>query len=147
MIRAPDEASIPDSSGVPRGLSRRTWIWACVFLVLLTWVPVLAIHLRNMSVADPGTGTLIVVFPPTSSTRDVFRSIAEAKGAPVGPVDWIPRTWIVQSGQTGFAGRLRQAGAWGVYSPNLLSVRQVLSCSGMVQPPPSSGPAGPRPAS
>ena len=94
-----------------------------------------------MSVSDPGTGTLVVVFPPTRSTRDVFRGIADAKGAPVGPVGWAPSTWIVQSAETGFAGRLREQGAWGVYSPLLLSVRQVLSCSGMVARPASAGAA------
>lgn len=120
---------------------RHAWIWACVLLVVVTWTPVFAVHLRNMSVADTGTGTLIVLFPPTSGTRDIFRSIAEARGAPVGPVAWIPRAWVVASTESGFAGRLRERGAWGVYSPNLLSMRQVLSCSGMVKPPASSGPA------
>ena len=136
MIRAPDEAT-PSHRGA--GRSRRAWLWACALLVVLTWGPVLTLHVRNMSVADPGTGTLIAVFPWTSSTRDVFRSIGAAKGAPVSPVGWIPRAWVVQSGETGFAGRLRERGAWGVYSPNLLSMRQVLSCSGMVAPPPSAG--------
>jgi hypothetical protein len=150
MIRGPDE--IRDETQVPltsarRALSLRAWIWACVILVVLTWTPVLVLHLRNMSVADPGTGTLIAVFPPTSSTRDVFRSIADAKGAPVGPVSWLPRTWFVQSAEAGFAGRLRERGAWGVYNGNLLSVRQILSCSGMVQAPPSSPAARPRPVS
>ena len=135
MIRSPsDEAAGP----ARRRLSRRAWIGACVLLVLLTWIPVLAIHFRNMSVADPGSGTLIVVFPPTWSSRDVFRGIADAKGAPVGSVRWAPSTWIVQSAETGFAGRLREQGAWGVYSPLLLSARQVLSCSGMVVRPSSA---------
>jgi hypothetical protein len=144
MILAPHDNPAPFAA-VParKGLSRRAWIGGCVALVVLTWTPVLAIHLRNMSAADPATGTIVVVFPPTVSTRDLFRSIAEARGAPVGPVSWLPRTWIVQSAESGFAGRLRERGAWGVYSPNLLSVRQVLSCSGMVKPPASSGSAGP----
>jgi hypothetical protein len=143
MIRGPGETPAL-SAGVRKALSLRAWIGACVILVVLTWTPVFVTHLRNMSVADPGTGTLVVVFPPAVSTRDLFRSIADAKGAPIGPVSWIPRTWIVQSVETGFAGRLRKAGAWAVYSPNLLSVRQVLSCSGVVAPPPSAGPSGPR---
>lgn len=144
MILAPHDNPAPFAA-VParKGLSRRAWIGGCVALVVLTWTPVLAIHLRNMSAADPATGTIVVVFPPTVSTRDLFRSIAEARGAPVGPVSGLPRTWIVQSAESGFAGRLRERGAWGVYSPNLLSVRQVLSCSGMVKPPASSGSAGP----
>jgi hypothetical protein len=138
MIRSPrDETAVP----ARKRLSPRALIGACVLLMLLTWIPVLAIHLRNMSAADPGTGTLIVVFPPTRSTRDVFRGIADAKGAPVGPVRWAPSTWIVQSAETGFAGRLREQGAWGVYSPLLLSMRQVLSCSGMVVRPASAGAA------
>jgi hypothetical protein len=139
MIRGPHEFASTAHSR--KGLSPRAWIGACAMLVLLTWVPVLAIHLRNMSVADPGAGTLVVVFPPTRSTRDVFRGIADAKGAPVGPVRWAPSTWIVQSAETGFAGRLREQGAWGVYSPLLLSARQVLSCSGMVASPASAGAA------
>jgi hypothetical protein len=146
MIRAPNvDPTPPVAAPVRRGLSRGAWPWACAALVLLTWIPVLALHLRNMSVADPGTGTLIVLFPPTSSSREVFRNIADAKGAPVGPVSWVPRAWVVASGETGFAGRLREHGAWGVYSPNLLSVRQVLSCSGMMTPPASPGAT--RPAS
>ena len=117
-------------------------------LIVLTWTPVLAIHLRNMSAFDPAAGTLIVIFPPTWSSRDLFRAIGEARGFPLGSVSWIPRTWIVQSSETGFAGRLRENGAWGVYAPALFSVRQVLSCSGMVKAPASSGPAdSPRPAS
>ena len=134
MIRSPGDTSAT-LAGARRALPRRAWIWACVLLVVLTWTPVFGLHLRNMSLADAGTGTVIVVFPPTSSTRDLFRNIVDAKGAPVGPVSWMPRTWIVQSGEPGFAGRLRERGAWGVYSPQLLSVRQLLSCSGMVAPP------------
>ena len=135
MIRAPLDATPPRAGA---GTSRRAWVWACVLLVALTWFPVLALHVRNMSIADPGAGMLIAVFPWTSSTRDVFRSIGEAKGVPVSQVAWIPRAWVVRSGETGFAGRLRERGAWGVYSPGLLSVRQVLSCSGVVTPPPSA---------
>jgi hypothetical protein len=139
MIRGPGELSSAGTPGRSRGLSRRAWIWTCVFLVVLTWTPVLGVHLRNMSVADSGAGTVIVVYPPTSSTREVFRGIVDARGAPVGPAGWIPRAWFVQSEEAGFAGRLRKGGAWAVYSPNLLSVRQVLSCSGMVSPPASAG--------
>jgi hypothetical protein len=144
MISAPDAGPVR----TPRkGLSRRAWIGACALLVILTWTPVLALHLRNMSVTDPGTGTLVVVFPPMTSNRDMFRSITEARGAPVGPVSWAPSTWIVQSTESGFAGRLRERGALAVYSPGLLSARQVLSCTGMVKAPLSSAPAEPRPAS
>lgn len=137
MIRAPDDDAV-----VPRrGLSTGAWIWLCVFLVALTWTPVLVNHLRNMRVADRGAGILLVVFAPTTSSREVFRSIEAARGWPLKPVSGLPRTWIVQSYDFGFAGRLRERGAWGVYSPNVLSVRQVLSCTGMVAPPTATNPA------
>ena len=132
MIRAPDE-----TAGPRRRLSPGAWVLACVLLVAVTWTPVLALHIRNMTTADSAAGTLLVVFPPTSSTRDVFRSIEAAQGSPVKPV--APGAWIVLSPDVGFAGRLRERGAWSVYSPNVLSMRQVLSCTGMVAQP-SAGP-------
>jgi hypothetical protein len=131
MIRRPDGAVAPQAA--PRALPRGAWIWACVLLVVLTWAPVLFGHVRNMSVADSATGALLVVFPPTTGTRELLRSIAAADGALVEPVRWMPRAWIVQSGDAGLAGRLRERGAWGVFSPELLSLDRVLSCSGTVK--------------
>ena len=136
MIRAPDDDAV-----VPprRGLSTGAWIWLCVLLVALTWTPVLVNHLSNMRVADRGAGTLLVVFRRRRA-RASFRA-SRPPGWPLKPVGGLPRTWIVQSYDFGFAGRLRERGAWGVYSPNVLSVRQVLSCTGMVAPPASTNPA------
>jgi hypothetical protein len=131
MIRGPNDAS--EIAGARSAMSLRAWIWACVLLVVVTWTPVLAVHVRNMSVADSATGALLVVFPPTTSTLDLLRGIAAADGALVEPVRWMPRTWIVQSKDAGFAGRLRERGAWGVFSPELLSINRVLSCSGMLK--------------
>ena len=141
MIRSPDEKT---PGPARKRLAPGTWVLACVFLVALTWTPVLVNHLRNMTIADSAAGILLVVFPPTSSTREVFRSIEAARGSPLKPVSWLPGIWIVQSTDFGFAGRLRQRGAWGVYSTKLLSMRQVLSCTGMVAPP-STGPGDPGP--
>ena len=140
MIRAPHDTAVAPPR---RRLSPSAWIWACVLLVALTWTPVLVNHLRNMRVADSGGGVLLVVFPPTASSREVFRSIEAARGWPLKPVSWVPRAWLVQSKDVGFAGRLRENGAWGVYAPNVLSMRQVLSCTGMVAAPASSDPASP----
>ena len=131
MIRRPDGAATPYAA--PRALPLGAWIGACVLLVVLTWAPVFFVHVRNMSVADSATGALLVVFPPTTGTLDLLRSIAAADGALVEPVRWVPRAWIVQSKDAGFAGRLRERGAWGVFSPELLSINRVLSCSGMVK--------------
>ena len=134
MIRRPYEA--PARYAAARGMPLGAWIGACVLLVVVTWAPVFLVHARNMSVADSATGALLVVFPPTTGTLDLLRNIAAADGALVEPVRWMPRAWIVQSKDAGFAGRLRERGAWGVFSPRLLSVSQVLSCSGMTRRPP-----------
>jgi|SRR5215470_15915431 len=131
MIRRPGEPSPPHAA--PRALPRGIWILAGVLLVVLAWAPVFFVHVRNMSVADSATGIVVVVFPPTTSAPELFRGIAAADGALVEPVRWMPRTWIVQSKDAGFAGRLRERGAWGVFSPELLSLNRVLSCSGMVR--------------
>ena len=106
-----------------------------LLLVLLTWTPVFGIHLYKMSLAGPGTGTVLVVFSPALDTRELFRSVADAKGSLVRPVPWFPRMWVARSPEPGFVGRLKERGAWGVYSPDLLSARALLSCSGIVSPP------------
>lgn len=131
MISDPKETSRPPGAG---GTRSRALIWICVFLVVLTWTPVFGIHLYKMSLNDPGTGTVLVVFSPTLSTSDLFRNVADAKGSLVEPVRWLPRMWVARSLEPGFVGRLKERGAWGVYSPDLLSARALLSCSGIVSP-------------
>ncbi|HMH18907.1 MAG TPA: hypothetical protein VK572_12260 [Burkholderiales bacterium] len=145
MIRNPTSRP-PGGIRKPRG--NRAWIWACALLLAIAWVPLFGIHFYRMSLDRPATGTVLVVFPPTVSMRDFFRSVAAADGSLVGPVDWFPRMWVVQSAEPGFVGRLKEHGAWGVYSTDLLSTRALFSCSGIVAPPSAAGPAVPsRPAS
>ena len=132
MIRDPKETSRPASAET----RSRAWIWVCLLLlVAVTWTPVFGIHLYKMSLADPGTGTVVVVFSPALDTRELFRNVADAGGSLVRPVPWFPRMWVARSLEPGFVGRLRERGAWGVYSTDLLSARALLSCSGIVSPP------------
>ncbi len=133
MISDPKETPRPASTD---GTRSRAWIWVCLLLlVAVTWTPVFGIHLYKMSLADPGTGTVVVVFPPALDARGLFRSVADAGGSLVRPVPWFPRMWVARSLEPGFVGRLRERGAWGVYSTDLLSARALLSCSGIVSPP------------
>ncbi len=133
MISGPKETSGAASAGGTRSRAR---IWVCLLLlVAVTWTPVFGIHLYKMSLADPGTGTVVVVFSPALDARDLFRNVADAKGSLVRPVPWFPRMWVARSLEPGFVGRLRERGAWGVYSTDLLSARALLSCSGIVSPP------------
>ena len=132
MIRDPKEPSAPAGAG---GTRRRAWIWlSLLLLVAVTWTPVFGIHLYKMSLDDPGTGTVIVVFSPGLGARELFRGVTDAGGSLVRPVPWFPRMWVARSLEPGFAGRLRERGAWGVYSTDLLSARALLSCSGIVSP-------------
>ena len=131
MIRDSEETSAPAG-----GTRSRAWIWVgLLVLVTVTWTPVLGIHLYKMSLAGPGTGTVVVVFSPALGARELFRSVADAGGSLVRPVPWFPRMWIARSVEPGFVGRLRERGAWGVYSTDLLSARALLSCSGIMSPP------------
>lgn len=110
------------------GMSTRHWFFVCILLLAVTWVPLLSIHLHRTWASNNASGTLVVIFPPTSSTESIFRAIIAADGAVVRPVTWAPRVWVAQSAQAGFAGRLRRSGAWGVYSTNLLSANALFSC-------------------
>lgn len=116
-----------DVPGRP-GMTTRHLVIACALLLGITWVPLLTIHLHRTWLSDDATGSVVVVFPPTLSTKTVFRKIIDAKGAIVRPVTWARQVWVVRSVQPGFAGRLRRGGAWGVYSPNLLSANALFSC-------------------
>ena len=119
-----------------------TWILVCLFLLAVTWLPLFGIHLYRTSLSDAGTGTAVVVFPPTSTSAAVFQGVMKADGSLIRPVSWLRRTWIVHSLEPGFAGRLREQGAWGVFSPDLLSVQALFNCFRLADPSPNSAPTG-----
>jgi hypothetical protein len=145
MIRRPGDRTYPRLAA--RDHQGRKWVLASMLIVAVTWIPVLAVHLHRTSVGDRGTGTVIVVFSPTRSSRELFRSVAEASGSLVRPVPWLPRAWVARSLEPGFAGRLREHGAWGVYSADLLSARALLSCLRFSGPEYSSAAPASLPAS
>jgi hypothetical protein len=135
VIRKPDAPSKPRARGLPafipetaRAHQGRKWALACLLLLAVTWTPVLGIHLYRTSLGDRGTGTVVVVFSPTLGSRELFRSVAEANGSLVRPVPWFPRMWVARSVEPGFVGRLKERGAWAVYSTELLSARALLTC-------------------
>jgi len=125
---APSGAEKPFAPVVAGGLQGLKWVLACLLLVAVTWMPVLGVHLYRTSLGDRSSGTVVVVFPPTLGARELFRSVAEANGSLVRPVSWFPRTWVASSGEPGFVGRLKERGAWAVYSTELLNARALLTC-------------------
>lgn len=104
------------------------WIFVCIFLLAVTWLPLLSIHLYRTSLSDSSTGTVVVVFSPISSATELFEHVIDADGSLVSSVSWWRNAWIVHSSEPGFAGRLRAQGAWGAFSTDLLSPEALLSC-------------------
>jgi hypothetical protein len=111
------------------------WVLVCLLLLAVTWLPLLGIHVYKTSLSDSSTGTVVVVFSPSLSSRELFQEVMDANGSLVRPIRWFPDAWIVHSLESGFAGRLKERGAWGVYSTDLLNPEAILSCIGISAPP------------
>jgi hypothetical protein len=82
------------------------------FLLLASTTPLLA-------VADlPGAerGTLAAVFPPGTDKAAALAAVAKAGGFTVREGFW-QTVLVAYSNESGFAGRLRRAGAWLVVDP------------------------------
>lgn len=100
----------------------------CLLLLGVTWMPLLGLHVYRMSLSAESTGTVVVVFPPTLRARELFRHVMESDGSMVRPIRWFRNAWVVQSLEPGLAGRLKERGAWGVYSLDLLSADALFNC-------------------
>lgn len=100
----------------------------CALLLAVTWVPLMMLHVHRMSLAPASTGAMVVVFAPTAPSDELFRHVIAANGSLVQPIRWLPNSWVVQSLEPGFAGRLKERGAWGVYSLDLLSAEALFNC-------------------
>ena len=133
VVQQPKNSSIDGddahvSERVRGSFSGRHLFFACLLLLGVTWIPIFIVHFHRQWVDNDASGTVVVIYPLTTSTETIFRNIIDADGAIVRPVTWAPRVWVAQSVQPGFAGRLRKSGAWGVYSVNLLSANALFSC-------------------
>jgi hypothetical protein len=133
----PSAVALDEGSTAPArpAMTTRHWVFACLLLLGVTWVPLLTVHLHRTWMDDDGTGTVVVIFPPTASTRTVFRRVIDADGAIVRPVSWARQVWVVRSVEPGFAGRLRRGGAWAVYSIDLLSANALFNCFRLARAP------------
>lgn len=92
--------------------SRFTTGLVVTFLLLFSMAPLLA-------VADlPGDaqGTVAAVFPPGTGKEEAMAAVTEADGLVIRTGSW-DTVLIVHSDISGFAKRLREAGAWLVADP------------------------------
>lgn len=84
-------------------------------IVILVWLVVMAVMMRQAALPPEAPGPLLAVFDPGMSEDEMFARIVAANGQPVRGT-WLGFVWIVQGEQAGLAGRLEAHGAIGTYS-------------------------------
>ncbi|MGF1630804.1 MAG: hypothetical protein ACFCUT_15120 [Kiloniellaceae bacterium] len=108
------QSSIPTQLGGFAKAATRRLVTGLGFGLLL-----LASTTPLFAVADlPGAerGTLAAVFPPGTDRPAALAAVAEAGGFIVREGSWAT-VIVAHSNESGFAGRLRRAGAWLVVDP------------------------------
>ena len=112
----PVAAALREGDGGGRGGSRHHRLAAGLLAaVVLAWVGVVALAVRDAALPPEARGSVVAVFPPTLSGAEVLATVARADGRPVRTT-WLPNAWIVHGPAPGFAGRLEAAGAWGAFA-------------------------------
>ena len=85
---------------------------AIVVLLLVSFAPLVAVA----DLPSEARGTLAAVFPPGTDKTEVLAAVAEADGLVVREGGW-GTVLVAHSDESGFARRLRQAGAWLMVDP------------------------------
>ena len=84
-------------------------------IVLVVWLVVMAVMMRQAALPPEAPGPLLAVFEPGMSEDEMFARIIAANGKPLRGT-WLGFVWIVQGEEAGLAGRLEAQGAIGTYS-------------------------------
>ncbi len=106
------EATPPDNPG--NRIRHPHWVAAAIFGGIVgVWGVGMAVAVSASSVADAQAGTVVSVFSPAAE-RNAIAAIRAAGGLLVA--NPIAGTWVVHSGEPGFAERLRHEGALGVFA-------------------------------
>ncbi len=82
--------------------------------VLAVWLALMSVGLRDAEVEPDATGTVLATFPVGANQDDVFAAIIHAGGRPMRRT-WLGFAWVASGTDAGFAGRLKENGATGVY--------------------------------
>ena len=85
------------------------------------WLLVMAVALPLAALPESAGGRVLVVFPPALPAEQRLLAIAAADGRPVLPMLG-GLAWITESDTGGFVGRLKSAGAWAAYPPEIFAV-------------------------
>ncbi len=84
------------------------------FAVILAWVAIMAILMRQASLPATASGPMLAVFEPGTSPDDIFARLTIAGARPVRETAF-GFIWVVAGDEPGLAGRLAQQGAIGAY--------------------------------
>ncbi|MBI2719312.1 MAG: hypothetical protein HYX36_11235 [Rhizobiales bacterium] len=82
--------------------------------VILAWLALMAVVMRQAALPPEASGTMLAVFEPATSADEIFVRLTRANARPVRPTAF-GFIWIVAGDAPGLAGRLRREGAIGVY--------------------------------
>lgn len=117
-----------DPRKTPR-LPRHRWAIGFLAAILGVWAVAMVLLLRQADLPDEASGTVFVVFESGSSDIERLTLLARADGVVIGQTS-LPNIWVVHSEESGFAGRLRRAGASAVFREIDMSNVSVNGCFG-----------------
>ena len=83
--------------------------------VLVLWLAVMAVMMRQAALPPEASGPLLAVFEPGMSEDEMFARIIAADGKPLRGT-WLGFVWVVAGEEAGLAGRLETQGAIGTYA-------------------------------
>ena len=82
--------------------------------VIVAWLALMFVLVRNAALPAEASGTMLVVFEPSISEIAAVNAIAAA-GGNVVKKSGLAFVWVVQSDEQGLSGRLKTNGALGSY--------------------------------
>ena len=82
--------------------------------VIVLWVAIMAILMRQASLPPEASGPMLAVFEPGTTPDDIFARLTTAGARPVRETAF-GFIWVVAGDEPGLAGRLAGQGAIGAY--------------------------------
>ncbi len=98
--------------------------------VVIAWAAAFAVTLRQAELPPEADGRVIAVFPFGWNGEVSTAAALRTEGRLVRET-WLPNILEVASDQPGFAGRLQQNGAIGVYRAQPFSLFTLAGCTGL----------------
>lgn len=82
--------------------------------VIVVWVAVMAVLMRQASLPNEASGPMLAVFEPGTPSDDIFAKLTIAGARPIRQTAF-GFIWVVAGDEPGLAGRLADQGAIGAY--------------------------------